>query len=733
MVSTRWLSLVLVLPLCSFAQSPEATQASGPALQPFVVNHELRADSNADVRFLLSAPAGQQGFIRASDGHLVTPDGKRFRMWGVNMTGWTKGSALLPDKRDAEIAARSLAQLGVNCVRFQFLDLTRQQQHSTDLPTTYTPSGLLDGNAETSQVMDAGQFDRFDYLVAQLKANGIYVDLNLNVGRRYKKGDQVHDYDLIGVAKAITQFDPRLIQLQKDYARQLLTHLNPYTKTEYRYEPAIAIVEIVNENSVLEFWQRNWFRGKLTPGSTPFQLDLTPYHKALLTQLYNDWLKTAYSPAELDHLRSLAGLSAGAPFSLTQRQDFDKSPKDLFYAEARFYTHIEASFLEEMRSYLKQTLGVKSLIIGTNDHTYFIPGMPLLRSTSQMDIVDAHVYWQHPAITGRRNTPMLDDPLHSIAVRLTRSTLANKPFTVSEVNEPFPSDYEAEMIPILAAYGAFQDWDGIFIYTFEPKVTGSWEAVIGDHFDLAEDPVKIAQMPAGALLFLRHDVDAARKTIERTYSTEQINESLRLPQSEMPYYTPGFPLWLPLEHGSRIRCLDCEPTETFHEEPQNPIRSDTGQLAWYTSEAKGGLLAIDTERSTGLIGFVRDNGIATSHLSADVQNKFCALTLSSLDTKPLSQSSLMLLTATGRVENTNAVWNARRTMLDVWGTAPTRIEVIKGWLLLKQLEGAVGVLVTPLDGSSKPLGEVRGRLVETGWEIPIGDQPATSYLIRIVR
>jgi hypothetical protein len=726
--------LLFALPIALGAQQQQVVQEAQPELQTFFVNHELRTDSDADVRFLLSAPAGKQGFVTVADGHLVTPDGKRFRMWGVNMTGWTVGSALLPSNHDAEVTARSLAQVGVNCVRFQFLDLTKQQNRSPgNAPTTYTPSGLLDGNADTSQVMDPGQFDRFDYLVNQLKAHGIYVDLNLNVGRRYKKGDDVHDYDLIGVAKAITQFDPRLIALQKDYARQLLTHLNPYTTTEYRNEPAIAIVEIVNENSVLEFWQRNWFRGKLVHGAPAFQLDLTPYHKTLLTQLYNDWLRKTYSAAELEHLRSLAGLHSGQPFSLTQRQDFAQTPKEVFYAESRFYTHVETSFLEDMRSYLKQTLGVKSLIIGGNDHTYFIPGMPLVRSTSLMDIVDAHVYWQHPAITGRRNTPMVDDPLHSIAVKLTRSTFSNKPFTVSEVNEPFPSDYQAEMIPILAAYGAFQDWDGIFIYTFEPKVSGSWEAAVGDHFDLAEDPVKMAQLPVGALLFLRHDVDAARKTIERTYSIEQISESMRLPESESPYYTPGFPLSLPLEHGSRIRCLDCQPGEMFHDEPQNPIRSDTGQLAWWRSDGKGGLVMIDTDRTTALVGFVRDNGGNTSHLAADVQNKFCALTLSSLDTQPISQSSLLLLTATGRVENTGAVWNARRTMLDVWGTAPTRLEVIKGWLTLKQLDGAVGVLVTPLDGSAKPLGETRGRRLDIGWEIAIGDKPATSYLIRIVR
>lgn len=179
------------------------------------------------------------------------------------------------------------------------------------------------------------------------------------------------------------------------------------------------------------------------------------------------------------------------------------------------------------------------------------------------------------------------------------------------------------MIPILAAYGAFQDWDGIFIYTFEPKVSGSWEATVGDHFDLAEDPVKMAQMPVGALLFLRHDVEAARKTIKRTYSTEQINESMRLPESESPYYTPGVPLSLPLEHGSRIRCLDCQPTARFLDDAQNPIKSDTGQLAWWRSEAKGGLVTIDTDRTSALVGFVPENRKSTAHLAADVQNKFC--------------------------------------------------------------------------------------------------------------
>jgi hypothetical protein len=63
-----------------------------------------------------------------------------------------------------------------------------------------------------------------------------------------------------------------------------------------------------------------------------------------------------------------------------------------------------------------------------------------------------------------------------------------------------------------------------------------------------------------------------------------------------------------------------------------------------------------------------------------------------------------------------------RTWRRIFRTSSVRIEVIKGWLTLKQLDGAVGVLVTPLDGSAKPLGETRGRRLEIGWEIAVGDR-----------
>jgi hypothetical protein len=86
-----WLLFVLAI-------APAQPASRQPTLEPFTINHEARVNSPADVRFLLDAPAGKHGFIRAADGHLVTPSGSRFRIWGINITGWLPESALLPPK-----------------------------------------------------------------------------------------------------------------------------------------------------------------------------------------------------------------------------------------------------------------------------------------------------------------------------------------------------------------------------------------------------------------------------------------------------------------------------------------------------------------------------------------------------------------------------------------------------------------------------------------------------------
>lgn len=718
------------------------------SFQPYVIDHPARTDSPVDVSFLLGKdPAGQDGFITIKDGHLAKPDGSRFRIWGVNLTGWTRGATLLPPKDQAEVWAAALARIGVNCVRMHFLDLPsrdpanaaadeaqRRQSEATGRRFKVRPEGLIDQSHGNNESFDAAALDRLDYFVFQLKRRGIYTNLNLNVGMRYLPGDGVPDADVITLGKGFTYIGARMIELQRNYARTLLTHLNPYTKTEYRHEPAVATVEIVNENSMLEFWMRNWLRGELTATGPRHQLDFTPRYAAQLDGMYQDWLKAHRTPEQVARLREQAGVAPGAAVPRLHRGDFSIAPAERFQAEGEFLTDVEKTFFTDMGDFLKQDLGVKSLVIGNADHTYWIPSQPMLRANSLLDFVDGHVYWQHPAIWGRRNTPMVDEPLRSTIVKLSRSPLLGRPYTVSEVNHPNPNEYGAEMIPILAAYAAFQDWDGIYLYTFEPKTGPDYQHYVPDEFDITLDPVKMSQMPVGALIFARADVRAAETVVGRSYTAAQVNETMRLPESERPNFTPGMPRSLPLRHGSRIESLEGAPTGAFGPEVSPPYLSDTGELAWHLEAGKHGVVTIDAPRTQALVGFVRDNHPATRHLAAELRNEFAVITLSSLTADPIRRSNRLLLTTCARWQNTGAKWNDRRTLWTDMGHEPTVIEPVEGWLMFRELDGAVALKATPLDGSEKPIGEpIEGRRLEDGWEIPLGSPATTHYLVEIVR
>jgi hypothetical protein len=684
-------------------------------MAPFAMDHRrgALAQSPVDVSFLLDAPAGKHGFVTVRDGHLATADGQRIRFWGVNITDWSSGSRQIPAKQDAAFWAGTLARFGVNCVRFQFLDLE-------------APRGLILPAKGSTRTLDPEQLDREDFFIAELEKRGVYIDFNLLVGRPFGEADGVKDAKLLHEgAKGTSLFDERMITLQKEYAQQLLSHRNPYTKLRYTEDPAVAIVEINNENAINV--------GYRAP---------SPFYEEELTTIFNQWLTKHRSPEEIAKLRSLAGVSSDKPDApiplLGPRGQASHAPSERFHTEAEFFEDLQRNYFDDMKQYLKQTLGSKSLVMATADHSHSGSGYPLLLTESNMDIIDGHTYWQHPEYYVRK-LPMVNDPYNSTVVELSRSAIAGKPYTVSEVGNPFPNDYAGEGMPILAAYGNLQDWDAIIWYTFEPKVDPNWKPFVGDAFDISLDPVKMPELAASALMFLRGDVAKAKSVSDRTYSQQQVFDSMLIPTNERPYFTPGFPLDLPLEHEVRISSLTGPPTQAFPaSDAPNPIVSDTGQLAWFTtatpSGKKDGLVTIDAPRSQALIGFVKARGKSVSNLAADVDNNFCTILLSSLDDKPIASSSKLLLVAGGPVENTGQTWNAVGTDVTAWGAAPTLVETVKGSITLRGLHGAQSVALQAIDGAGQPLGPpVQATANGSDWKLPLGSNATTWYQIGVRR
>lgn len=700
---------IFLLAACTAGQSPSpaALATNAPPLQPFIMDHRagLAAHSPVDVSFLLDAPAGNHGFIHAADGHLVTGDGQRIRLWGVNVTEWSPGSTMIPSKEDAHLWAATLARYGVNCVRLQFLDLP-------------APRGLIAAGRNDTRSFDPEQLDREDYFLAEIEKQGIYIDFNLLVGRPFKAGDGVADADRVHEgAKGISLYDRKLIDLQKEYARQLLTHVNPYTKRSYANDPAVAIVEINNEDAI---WLG--FHGP------------SPYYDRELDTIYNAWLAKNASAADVSSLRKETQAQGSDPIPLLAGPEVGSAPQDRFQLESRFYLWLESGYFSSMRDFLEHDLGIRCLILATADHAHHSTGYPMLLATSSFAAVDGHDYWQHPW-ERKVKSSMVDDPLHSTAVELSRTAIAGKPYTVSEVNEAFPNDYGAEQIPILAAYGDLEDWDAILWYTFEPKKDANWKPYIGDPFDISLDPIKMTELASGALTFLRGDVSPARETVTRTYSEEQVFNSYRLGEQELPYFTPGFPLSIPLVHGSRIDSLSDGVTQKFDASSQtNLIVSDTAQLSWTWSKTASGQVVIDSPRTQGIIGFSVANAREPANLSVDVANPFSAVLLASLDAQPIAHSARLLLTAGARAVNTGMAWNTGHTGLAQWGEAPTLIEPVSGTIALRNLDAATAVLVQPLDGAGQPLGPaIAAHRDGDAWKFPVGAPATTWYAVTVQR
>lgn len=700
-------AIALTLAVVTSARLSEAQTTEG--MVPFTLDHRhaLQQHSPVDVSFLLDAPAGKHGFVKVANGHLVTGDGQRIRFWGVNITDWSAGSRQIPAKADAPLWAATLARFGVNCVRFQFLDLE-------------TPRGLIAAGRQDTRSLDAEQFDKEDFFIAELEKRGIYIDFNLLVGRPFKPGDGVQDTaQLREGAKGTSLFDRRMIELQKEYAQQLLAHRNSYTKLRYTDDPAVALVEINNENA-------------LNIGFRP----PSAFYRQELTAIYNRWLLAHRSAEQIAELRKIVVVKSDQdPVPLmNSRGEAASAPPLRFYAEAEFFNDTQRDYFSEMENYIKQTLGSRSLIIATADHSHSSSGFPILLASMGSDVIDGHTYWQHPEMYVRKS-PMVNDPFNSTVVELSRSAVAGKPYTVSEVNNPYPNDFGGEGIPILAAYGALQDWDAIMWYTFEPKMAPDWKPYVGDPFDISLDPVKMPELAASAVMFLRGDIQAAKTVTERSYTQKQVFDSMLIPATERPYYTPGFPLDLPLEHQVRISSFAGPATQPSAESSMpNPILSDTRQLAWYHSDAKAGLVTIDAPRAQALIGFVKANRKSVGNLSAEIENEFCSIQLIALDSKPIVQAGRLLLIAGGRVENTGQQWNTAGTDVTNWGGSPTLIEQVKGTIALHGIEGAHAIHFQPIDGSGQPIGSaIAAKQSGDAWTVAIGATITTWYEITVDR
>jgi hypothetical protein len=239
----------------------------------------LPPDDATSQKFMPDFPArpitGSDFVTTNADGHFSAA-GRRLRFFGTSLTF----DGAFPDRAKAAVIAGRLRKMGFNLVRFHHIDNSWSQ-------------GSLFVQGGTSRRLNPVTLDRLDRFIAELKKNGVYVDMNLHVSRSFLPADGVAGGDSIpNYGKGVTIFDPQLIDLQKEYATQLLTHVNPYTGLSLARDPVLAMVEITNENSLYRMWRD----GVLIPIAQGG--DLIERHSRMLDDLWNAFLLEKYSNAE---------------------------------------------------------------------------------------------------------------------------------------------------------------------------------------------------------------------------------------------------------------------------------------------------------------------------------------------------------------------------------------------------------------------------------------------------
>jgi len=211
-------------------------------------------------------------WVRTTPAGHYEVNGGQVRFLGVNIGA----ASAMPTHALASAHAARLARFGFNTVRLHHLEAPWDKANV-----------LIDYASGSSRNLSADRLDRLQYLVAQLADQGIRTNLNLLVSREFQAAD--------GLGPEITQmgwkdqhvlgfFNADALALHKEHATKLLTAPNPYRGgVPLGLDPAVAFVEIMNENGLLQ----NWFGGLL---------DTMPnVYRGQLQTRWNSWLAGRYA------------------------------------------------------------------------------------------------------------------------------------------------------------------------------------------------------------------------------------------------------------------------------------------------------------------------------------------------------------------------------------------------------------------------------------------------------
>lgn len=688
---------------------------------------KLARGTAIDASIFLDAPAGKHGFARAEGEDIVFEDGTKIRFWGTTIVM----QANFMSKEDSEKLVGRIARTGFNLVRFHHLDINRSNNI------------FAEGDVTTTMALDPKQLDKVFYLIHLLKERGIYIYMDLLVMRPAMPDDGIPAMGDLSLGwKFHGVFDPNLIELQKEYARQLLTTVNPYTGLALADDPALVMLQIHNENSVFQ----------IPAGSIS-----DPYYIGVYQGLFNEWLAKKYTTREdLE-----AAWKEPGKVGLEEHEDFNEgtvnllgdgkvSIPDLYdqlnYSEARKQDYYNFTYdmlyenYENFKTFLREELGVKCLITsnamgGGSNKRAAVSHLNL----QLMDFTDNHTYKSHPSPnvfgTGGKLTSWNPSSIVS-GGELHRSgpwlRPYGQPYVIGEWNVCSPGPYAAEGALLQSAVASMQNWHPVQFCMYSgthdsdakkssyiPEASGIF-TFFATYFSADHTSIQ----PAAALTFLRGDVRPAKGAFSVIYSKDDVLDD----KVYRSAYLLGFEnAWMYVRVG-----MACE--ETLDEnELMTPEALEEAFRAFRRNEPaqdinwnkRMGIFRVDTEYTNIATGYIGDKKISLSFADIMVKNPSATIAINSVTKDTLAETDRILLTAVSKARNTGLVMTDDCMEIVNKGSGPMLMEPITADLVLKTTDD---VKVYALDSSGQRKQEVPTMKTSEGYvSFSIGKEYKTVH------
>jgi hypothetical protein len=563
--------------------------------------------SPVDLAFLNAAerPAGRRGFVRVDQGRLVFADGTPARFWGTNLSAL----ALFATKpENVRQQARRLSALGFNLVRIHHHD------------SIWVDPNIFGSRAgSTAGVPDPAMLEKLDWWLKCLMDEGIYVWLDLHVGRQLRAGDGIEAFEEIAKGAASAELkgynyvNASIQRAMRRFNEAYVNRINAFTGRRYADEPGIAAMLLTNENDLTQHFGNLLLPDKKVPQHTAWYMAqaqaFADRHRLPRDRVWRAW---EHGPSKL------------------------------------FLNDLEHRFASDQIEHLR-ALGVKAPIATTS--TWGGNALSALPALSAGSVIDAHAYGGLGELT--RN------PIHgpNLAHWLAAAQVAGMPLAVSEWNvEPFPAA-DRHAIPLyMAATGRFQGWDALLQYAYaQIPLNGAGSASSWHTFN---DPAAMAMLPAAALLYRQGHVREAKNTYVFAPDKEQLfgapispanSVALRtaaersrlviaLPSTpELPWLSAGAP------QGTAVRLTDAS-------RPLIPLDatqavSDTGELRRDWGE---GLYVVTTPRTQAVTGWIGGKPIRLPDVEVAIRTRNASVAVQSLDAQPIALADRLLISVGAR-------------------------------------------------------------------------------------